>query len=68
MVTLADAGPLTQSVLLTGGKIDSGVGPGVGFRVTTVQLDAGKIDPCVGTVNTMVGAGRALVGVTVGVA
>jgi hypothetical protein len=42
MVTLALAGPLTQSVALTGGKIDSAVGPGVGFLVITVQPDAGE--------------------------
>lgn len=67
MVTLADAGPFTQSVLLTGGKTNSGVGPGVGNCVITVQPEAGEIDS-VGTINTAAGAGRALVGVTVGVA
>jgi len=69
MVTLALAGPLTHSVSLTGGKIDSAVGPGVGFRLITVQPESGDRTAWDGTVRTTVGAGRALVvGVTVGVA
>ncbi len=42
IVTLAVIGPLTQSVSLTGGKIDSAVGPGVGFWVITVQPESGR--------------------------
>ena len=66
-MTLALAGPLTQSVSLTGGNIDSAVGPGVGFWVITVQPDSGEMDACEGTVKTTVGAGRSLVGVAVGI-
>ncbi len=69
MVTLAPGGPLTQSVELTGGKIDSVVGPGVGFCEITVQPESGSRAPWVGTVNTTVGAGRdGEVAVGVGVA
>jgi hypothetical protein len=69
MVTLASAGPLTQSVLLTAGKTDSAVGPGVGFLLMTVQPESGSKLVSVGTLNTTVGAGRAtLVTVVVGVA
>src|SRR4030042_1498151 len=71
MVTLAVAGPFTQSVSVTGGKIDSAVGPGVGFFVITVQPESGRKADWVGTVRTTVGAGRAsvvAVAVKVGVA
>jgi hypothetical protein len=57
MVTLAVAGPLTQSVSLTNGNTDSAVGPGVGFRVITVQPETGKRAAWVGTAWTAVGAG-----------
>ena len=68
MVTLAVAGPLTQSVSLTDGKIDSAVGPGVGFWVITVQPESGERAAWVGTVRMTVGAGRAtVVEVAVGV-
>jgi hypothetical protein len=66
MVTLALAGPFTQSVSVIGGKIDSAVGPGVGFFVITVQPESGDNAAWAGTVNMTVGAGRALV-VAVGV-
>jgi hypothetical protein len=69
IVTLAVIGPLTQSVSLTGGKIDSAVGPGVGFWVITVQPESGKRAAWVGTVRMTVGAGRVfVVAVAVGVA
>lgn len=69
MVTFALAGPLTHSVSLTGGKIDSAVGPGVGFWLITVQPESGERTGWDGTVRTTVGVGRALVvGVAVGVA
>jgi hypothetical protein len=42
MVTLASAGPLTQSDVVTGGKFDSDVGPAVGFLVTAVQPWSGR--------------------------
>jgi hypothetical protein len=69
MVTLALAGPITQSVSLTAGKIDSAVGPGVGFLLTTVHPESGSRLVCVGTFNSTVGAGRdTLVAVTAVVA
>ncbi len=58
IVTLAFAGPLTQSVSVTGGNFDSAVGPGVGFLVTTVQPESGRKGVWPGTVRTVVGAGR----------
>ena len=68
MVTLALAGPLTQSVSLIGGKTDSAVGPGVGFVLITVQPESGSKLLSVGTLNTTVGAGLGtLVAVAVGV-
>lgn len=71
MVTLASFGPFTWSASVTGGYIDSAVGPGVGFFVITVQPGSGSKADCVGIVRTTVGAGRASVGavdVKVGVA
>jgi hypothetical protein len=69
MVTLALAGPLTQSLSLTGGKTDSAVGPGVGFVLITVQPESGNRLLSVGTLNNAVGVGRGtLVEVAVGVA
>ncbi len=69
IVTLAFAGPFTQSELVTGGKTDSGVGPGVGFVVITVQPESGWKGVPSGTDSTTVGAGRATeVAVEVGVA
>ena len=38
IVTLASSGPCAQSVALTGGISDCSVGPGVGSRLTAVQL------------------------------
>ncbi len=61
IVTLALAGPLTQSVLVTGGNFDSAVGPGVGFWVMTVQPASGGISVFCGTKTTVVGAGLAMV-------
>ncbi len=49
---------MTQSVEPTGGKIDTAVGPGVGFCEITVQPESGDNAPWVGTDKTTVGAGR----------
>jgi hypothetical protein len=69
IVTLALAGPFTQSVSLTGGKIDAAVGPGVGFVLMTVQPESGSRLVWVGTLSTTVGAGReAVVAVALAVA
>ena len=73
IVTLASAGPLTQSDGPTGGKFDSAVGPGVGFWVITVQLEFSRTGVSFGTVMVTVGAGLevvvgALVAVDVGAA
>jgi len=61
MVTLASADPLVQSELVTGGKIDSSVGPGVGLRVFTVQSGIIETEDSVGSASTNGGVGRASV-------
>ena len=61
IVTLASAGPLTQSDGLTGGKFDSAVGPGVGFWVTTVQPEFSRIGVSSATARVTVGAGLEVV-------
>ena len=61
IVTLASAGPFTQSESVMGGKADSAVAPGVGFWVTTVQPELSRMDDCSGNVTTLVGVSWAIV-------
>ena len=68
IVTLAVSGPFTWSASVTGGKSEAWVGPGVGWRATTVQPESGasSCELC-GTSNTAVGGGAPKVGTLVGV-
>jgi len=68
IVTLASAAPLVQSASPTGGKMDCSVGPGVGWRDTTVQPELGSdTAPAVGTLRVAVAtAGSVLAGLLVG--
>lgn len=57
IVTLASSGPWVQSDSLTGGIMDCSVGPGVGWRLTTVQFASCGFSTCsVGSSWVAVGA------------
>ena len=63
MVTAASSGPFTQSSSLSGGTRDYSVGPGVGARLTTVQVASACSVACCspGVAETCGGAGFSVV-------